>query len=341
MDYQDNKESTFLAWIVRMSLIKRWALMYSFREENVSEHSHQTAVIANMDYQDNKESTFLAWIVRMSLIKRWALMYSFREENVSEHSHQTAVIAHMLCIIKNRLFNGHVDANQAAVLALYHEVSESKLQDLNSKTKYLDPEFTRQYKLIEHQAGHVDANQAAVLALYHEVSESKLQDLNSKTKYLDPEFTRQYKLIEHQAEVECLNTLPKELQADFEHLVIQDNTDPELKDLVKAADCISAYIKANDELRFSNQEFTHVKEGLDTVLDKYCERLPEVKYFMEVFVPLCWTPADKLAGIDRENHQAHQSQQGQHSKQSQLGGSLGQQGKLGQKCDQSEQASSD
>ena len=247
-----------------------------------------------MDYQDNKESTFLAWIVRMSLIKRWALMYSFREENVSEHSHQTAVIAHMLCIIKNRLFNGYVDANQAAVLALYHEVSESKLQDLNSKTKYLDPEFTRQYKLIEHQA-----------------------------------------------EVECLNTLPKELQADFEHLVIQDNTDPELKDLVKAADCISAYIKANDELRFSNQEFTHVKEGLDTVLDKYCERLPEVKYFMEVFVPLCWTPADKLAGIDRENHQAHQSQQGQHSKQSQLGGSLGQQGKLGQKCDQSEQASSD
>ncbi|MDT3661912.1 MAG: YfbR-like 5'-deoxynucleotidase, partial [Anaerobiospirillum sp.] len=42
------EESTFLAWIVRMSLIKRWALMHNFREENVSEHSHQTAVIAHM-----------------------------------------------------------------------------------------------------------------------------------------------------------------------------------------------------------------------------------------------------------------------------------------------------
>lgn len=205
-----------------------------------------------------KQSTFLAWIVRMSLIKRWALMYSFREENVSEHSHQTAVIAHMLCIIKNRLYGGNVDANQAAVMALYHEVSESKLQDLNSKTKY-----------------------------HH------------------PEFTRQYKLIEHQAEVECLNTLPPELREDFAKLVIQDNTDAELKDLVKAADCISAYIKANDELRFNNQEFTHVREGLDKVLATYCERLPEVKYFMEVFVPLCWTSADLLAGLDQE--QQHKS----------------------------------
>ena len=43
-----DKPSTFLAWIVRMSFIKRWALMHCFRDENVSEHSHQTAVIAHM-----------------------------------------------------------------------------------------------------------------------------------------------------------------------------------------------------------------------------------------------------------------------------------------------------
>ncbi|MCK0526213.1 5'-deoxynucleotidase [Anaerobiospirillum sp. NML120449] len=204
-----------------------------------------------MSDSQERQSTFMAWIVRLALIKRWALMHCFREENVSEHSHQTAVIAHMLCIIKNRLYGGAIDANQAAVMALYHEVSESKLQDLNSKTKYLHPEFTREYKKIEHQA-----------------------------------------------ELECLNTLPAELRADFEQLVIQDNTDPELKLIVKAADSIAAYIKANDELRFNNQEFTHVREGLTPVLEKYCQTMPEVKYFMEVFVPLCWTPADKLSGLD-------------------------------------------
>ena len=92
---------------------------------------------AEQSLPEREESTFLAWIVRMSLIKRWALMHSFREENVSEHSHQTAVIAHMLAVIKNRLYGGQVDANRVAVLALYHEVSESKLQDLNSNTKSL------------------------------------------------------------------------------------------------------------------------------------------------------------------------------------------------------------
>ncbi len=200
-----------------------------------------------------KLSTFLAWIVRMSLIKRWALMHSFREENVSEHSHQTAVIAHMLAVIKNRLYGGNVDAGQVAVLALYHEVSESKLQDLNSKTKYLNPEFTRQYKLIEHDA-----------------------------------------------EKECLATLPVELRDDFKDLVIQTNVSSELKSIVKAADTLAAYIKANDELRFHNEEFKHVKEGLEPILLDYCERMPEVQYFMERFVPLCWATVDKLSGVDSE-----------------------------------------
>lgn len=200
-----------------------------------------------------KGSTFLAWIVRMSFIKRWALMHCFRSENVSEHSHQVAVIAHMLAVIKNRLFNGKVDANQIAVLALYHEVSETKLQDLNSKTKYVNAEFTRQYKLIEHEA-----------------------------------------------EKECLNTLPQELRDDFSHLIIQDNVDDELKRIVKAADILSAYIKANDELRFNNHEFTHVKEGLDPILENLCSTMPEVKYFMEHFVPLCWATVDQLSGIDSE-----------------------------------------
>ena len=41
-------KSTFLAWITRMPLIKRWSLMHSFREENISEHSHMVAVIAHL-----------------------------------------------------------------------------------------------------------------------------------------------------------------------------------------------------------------------------------------------------------------------------------------------------
>ncbi len=200
-----------------------------------------------------KQSTFLAWIMRMSLIKRWALMLCFRKENVSEHCHQVAVIAHMLAVIKNKKFGGAIDPKQAAVLALYHEVSESKLQDLNSKTKYLNPEFTRQYKLLEKMA-----------------------------------------------ENECLSTLPSDLQEEFAGLIIQDNVDAQYKKLVKAADLLAAYIKTNDELRFNNQEFIHVKEGLAPKLEALCQSMPEVEYFMKVFVPCCWATVDQLAGMDKQ-----------------------------------------
>ena len=43
-----NKQSTFLAWMFRMPLIKRWALMFCIKPENVAEHSHQVAIVAHL-----------------------------------------------------------------------------------------------------------------------------------------------------------------------------------------------------------------------------------------------------------------------------------------------------
>jgi len=42
------KQSTFLAWMFRMPLIKRWALMFCVKPENVAEHSHQVAIVAHL-----------------------------------------------------------------------------------------------------------------------------------------------------------------------------------------------------------------------------------------------------------------------------------------------------
>lgn len=95
------------------------------------------------------KSTFMAWLIRMPLIKRWSLMHCFQQENVSEHSHQVAVIAHLLVVIQNKRFNGKLNPEKAATIALYHEVSETKLQDMNSKTKYHSEEFTKAFKKLE------------------------------------------------------------------------------------------------------------------------------------------------------------------------------------------------
>ncbi|MFQ3207593.1 MAG: 5'-deoxynucleotidase [Glaciecola sp.] len=193
-------------------------------------------------------SAFLAWILRMPLIKRWALMHAVKNENVAEHSHQVAVIAHLLAVIRNTYFQGTLNAEKAATIALYHEVSETKLQDIN----------------------HV-------------------------TKYHNPDLTREFKKIEEMAELECLKTLPVELQPIFKPLLVQKEVDPEYKKLVKAADLISAYLKACDELRFQNSEFSHVKIRLEKMLTEYKNTMPEVNYFLSIFQEKCFVSVDQLA----------------------------------------------
>ncbi|ABG40550.1 conserved hypothetical protein [Paraglaciecola sp. T6c] len=194
------------------------------------------------------QSKFMAWITRMPLLERWALMHCFQSENVSEHCHQVAVIAHLLTVIKNKRFGGNLNPDKAATLALYHEVSETKLQDMNSNTKYHNPEFTKAYK--------------------------KLEEL---------------------AEKECLASLPEDLQSEMEPLIVQSKVDPEYKSIVKAADIIQAYVKTQNELRFNNDEFQHVKVKLDKKLLELQEDMPEVKCFIEIFLDSCTLTLDKLS----------------------------------------------
>ncbi len=99
-----------------------------------------------------RKSAFFAWILRMPLIKRWAVMHLVKSENVAEHSHQVAVISHMLAVIRNTYHGGNINPEKAATVALYHEVSESKLQDVIHVTKYHNPAIAREFKVIEELA---------------------------------------------------------------------------------------------------------------------------------------------------------------------------------------------
>lgn len=95
------------------------------------------------------QSTFLAWMFRMPLIKRWALMFCVKPENVAEHSHQVAIVAHLLAVIRNKKFNGTINADRVATVALYHEASETRYGDIVNPTKYANPEIAREFKKIE------------------------------------------------------------------------------------------------------------------------------------------------------------------------------------------------
>ena len=57
-------------------------------------------------------SAYFAYLTRLRWIKRWGLMRNAYPENVMEHSWEVATIAHTLALIKNRYFEGDVDATQ-------------------------------------------------------------------------------------------------------------------------------------------------------------------------------------------------------------------------------------
>ncbi|CAD6872495.1 5'-deoxynucleotidase [Methylomonas fluvii] len=97
-------------------------------------------------------SSFYAYLSRLRWIKRWGLKRNAHEENVMEHSWEVAVIAHMLALIKNRYFDGQLDANAVATAALYHDVIEVITGDLPTPIKYHSPAILDAYKQIEHQA---------------------------------------------------------------------------------------------------------------------------------------------------------------------------------------------
>ena len=65
------------------------------------------------------EYGFFAFLSRMKFIRRWGLMRNTRDESLSEHSHEVAVLAHALAMIGNRFFGKSLDADRAAVLAVF------------------------------------------------------------------------------------------------------------------------------------------------------------------------------------------------------------------------------
>lgn len=95
---------------------------------------------------------FFAYVAKLKYIVRWGLKRNVETENVKEHSFDVAVIAHALALIRNRYFGGNVDANQLAVVALFHDASEVLTGDLPGPIKYFNPTIAEAYKEVEKAA---------------------------------------------------------------------------------------------------------------------------------------------------------------------------------------------
>ena len=73
-------------------------------------------------------------------------------ENLSEHSLEVAFIAHLLCVIRNKRFGGNVNAERAALIAMYHDTTEIITGDLPTPVKYYNKDIRSIYGDIEKNA---------------------------------------------------------------------------------------------------------------------------------------------------------------------------------------------
>lgn len=138
--------------------------------------------------------------------------------------------------------------------------------------------------------GKVDPGAVAVAALYHDASEIITGDLPTPIKYYNPAIRAAYKNVEEVAEDRLVGMLPPELQSEYEDIL--KIPDPEIRELVKAADKLSAYIKCAEELKTGNNEFREAAVQTRRALEE--SRLPEVRYFLEVFLPSFSLTLDEL-----------------------------------------------
>ena len=198
---------------------------------------------------------FFATISRMKYIQRWALMRNSRTENLSEHSLEVAMIAHALCTIGNVRYGRNLDGEKAALISLYHDASEIITGDMPTPVKYFN----------------------------HDIRDA-------------------YKEVEEKAEDRLLSQLPDDLRPEYERIFRMDQALSEeaakeeqyMRELVKAADKISAMIKCIAEETSGNAEFRTAQKTIEAALEQMKETHPEVRDFMDEFIEPYGNTLDEL-----------------------------------------------
>ena len=121
-----------------------------------------------------------------------------------------------------------------------------------------------------------DPERCATAALYHDASEILTGDLPTPIKYYNPEIKNAYKQVERVSGEKLLSMLPEQLRPSMAPLIFED--DPVSRDIVKAADKLSAHIKCIEELKAGNLEFASAAQQTRSALREMA--LPEVDWFM-------------------------------------------------------------
>lgn len=143
---------------------------------------------------------------------------------------------------------------------------------------------------------HLNAEKAALIGLYHDASEIITGDMPTPVKYYSDDIRDAYRAVERSAENRLLDKLPEDLRPVFRGIFVPEEGEDEryMRKLVKAADKLSALTKCMEEEAAGNTEFRSAKESTLAAVQKMADEMPEVRDFMEEFLPPYGSTLDEL-----------------------------------------------
>ena len=162
-----------------------------------------------------------------------------------------------------------------------------------------DAEHSLQVAMIAHAIAvigrdryHRDTDPEHVLALavYHDATEVMTGDLPTPVKYHSDELRGAYHRLEDLSADRLLALLPPDMRAPFSPYLKQAPGYD--REIVKAADRISAYIQCMEEKRAGNREFDYAAENIHKCLESIA--WPEVRDFLLEFLPAFDMTLDEL-----------------------------------------------
>ena len=140
-----------------------------------------------------------------------------------------------------------------------------------------------------------DPNLCAAAALYHDAAEIFTGDMPTPVKYHDGDIRDSYKRVERIATERLLASLPGEMRGSYRELLRP--ADAQVREIVKAADKLAAYIKCMEECAAGNGDFRLALEQTRSALLGY--GLPEVDYFLKNFGEGFGLTLDELTTEDK------------------------------------------
>ena len=137
-----------------------------------------------------------------------------------------------------------------------------------------------------------DPDKCAAAALFHDATEIFTGDLPTPIKYFNPAIREAYRQVEDAAAQKLLAMLPPELRPAYGPLLREE--DGEIRQIVKAADKLAAYIKCREELQSGNGEFEDPARETREALERL--EVPEAVWFLERFGEAFGLTLDGLQG---------------------------------------------